>query len=328
MMIISSVLIQESCGSTERPFVIKVSTGNVGITANNKFLLPVFGANFSVKTDNEVFLNCNGPVTLTWENSGIYDISVFGEYSYVRFENGGDCKKLNEVSQWGSNVWETMNSAFFGCVNMNITATDAPDLSNCSAADDFFRAFQSCTSLNADINHWDMSRATSLKQMFAFCPNFNSPLNLWDVSGVNSLYYLFRGCSRFNQDINSWDTRKVTNMYALFYGASVFNKSLSNWRVDKVTTMAHMFRDSSFNNDIAGWNVSLVSDFKDFFKGAGLNSIYYDSLLNAWSKLLLVKNLSVDFGSSQYTGVSLGARSAIISDFNWVILDGGLRLKK
>lgn len=42
----------------------------------------------------------------------------------------GDKDKILEVMQWGNIAWESMNRAFWGSSNLQITAIDSPDLSN------------------------------------------------------------------------------------------------------------------------------------------------------------------------------------------------------
>ncbi|MBC8645287.1 hypothetical protein H9W95_18420 [Flavobacterium lindanitolerans] len=57
--------------------------------------------------------------------------------------------KLIDVTQWGTVQWSTMKNAFMDCHNLNITATDVPDLSNVS---DISSMFQGCYSLNGPAN--------------------------------------------------------------------------------------------------------------------------------------------------------------------------------
>ena len=37
--------------------------------------------------------------------------------------------KIKSIEQWGTNPWNSMESAFHGCANLMGNATDAPDLS-------------------------------------------------------------------------------------------------------------------------------------------------------------------------------------------------------
>ncbi|KAF5273167.1 hypothetical protein FQR65_LT17209 [Abscondita terminalis] len=67
---------------------------------------------------------------------------------------------LTDVLQWGTAQWTTMDSMFLGCSNLNITATDVPDLSRVT---DMFSMFSQCTILNgpANINSWNTTNVTA-----------------------------------------------------------------------------------------------------------------------------------------------------------------------
>jgi hypothetical protein len=43
---------------------------------------------------------------------------------------GYDKSRLIDVKQWGNVAWTSMSSAFYGCNNLNITATDKPNLAS------------------------------------------------------------------------------------------------------------------------------------------------------------------------------------------------------
>jgi surface protein len=110
--------------------------------------------------------------------------------------NGTDRNRLVNVLQWGTTVWTSMQNAFRGCNNLEITATDVPVLTN----------------------------VTDMSIMFGSCSILNGPSNInsWNTSAVNNMSSMFSGASAFNQNISSWNTAAVTNMFGMFSSASAF----------------------------------------------------------------------------------------------------------
>ena len=175
-----------------------------------------------------------------------------------------------------------------GCVNLQISATDAPDLTN---TDSLYRFFYGCENLNTDLSHWDVSSITSLYDTFSLSTVFNSPLNAWDVSKVIFLDETFYKCLAFDQDLSGWDVQRVvtmpatfratsfshdlgawdtsstTNMFELFRNSNQ-NHDLSRWDTSKVNTMSNMFRNSDFNQDLSIWDVSAATDLSYMFDAA------------------------------------------------------------
>jgi hypothetical protein len=68
----------------------------------------------------------------------------------------GDTQKISDIEQWGKVKWQSMFYAFSCCKNMNITATDKPDLNLVS---DMTGMFYLCDSIkiNNSIRNWNLS---------------------------------------------------------------------------------------------------------------------------------------------------------------------------
>ena len=179
-----------------------------------------------------------------------------------------DRENLLNVEQWGTAKWKSMHGAFGGCINLDITATDIPDLHNTFS---MYRMFSFCESLNApkNINQWNVSSIRDMSFAFYFAESFNQNISDWDVSHVDNMELMFNNAKSFNQDIGGWNVSKVTNMWDMFQHAENFNQYIGNWDVSNVNDMGQMFAGASiFNQPIGDWDVSSVSNMVGMFKQA------------------------------------------------------------
>ena len=158
--------------------------------------------------------------THTYSEPGDHTIRIRGTFPRIYFNDGPEKDKIQSIDQWGTNEWPSMEKAFSGCSNLQITATAAPNLSNVT---DLSEMFKGATSMNA----------ASLKD--------------WDVSNVTNMSYMFSGATAFNQPLASWDVLNVTDMTGLFSGASAFNQSLASWNVSNVTVMDEMLDNTALS---------------------------------------------------------------------------------
>lgn len=179
-----------------------------------------------------------------------------------------DSRKLLRIEQWGNINWKTMLKAFAYCKNLDITATDIPNLSNVNTLE--FMFFE-CTNLvfNPSISNWDISAVTSLKDTFNGCALFNQPVNSWNTSNVTNLSGTFQSCPTFNQFVFNWDTSRVTTMDRTFHFCSSFKENVSTWNTSNVTTFSHMFCGCSlFSSVVNTWSTGQSTEFDFMFRDA------------------------------------------------------------
>ena len=307
---------------------------------------PLYDANWDCDNASSVWeTGLTGEAIHTYPTEGTYTVCTKG--FIPRFSlHGGDNLKLLEVRQWGNNEWRTMEGAFTYAENMQITATDAPDLSN---VESMARTFIYATSFNQYIGHWDTSNVTNMTEVFTGASSFNQDIGSWDTSRVTTMAYMFYEASSFNQDISGWNVSNVTNMEGIFEEAISFNQNINGWNVSNVTNMGAMFSEAkAFNQDISGWNISNVTDMGRMFYNARsfnqdignwnienvttLNGILahsalsqenYDRILTKWSKQNVQPNITLDAHGIYYCNAQEARDKLSSAPNNWIITDEG-----
>lgn len=274
--------------SSFRPFIMEVESDGNGV-----FVIPTTGGgyNYNVKTsDGQVFNGVTGNLTIIFSSPNThYNIEITGEFPRIHFANGSERLKILDILQWGDVEWSNFTTAFHGCSNLQVSATDAPDLSNVTTMQ---QMFQNCTSLTTlDVSNWDVSSVTNMSYMFYGATNFNQDIGNWDVSSVTNMFGVFYYATNFNQNISSWDVSSVTNMNSMFAYATSFNKDIGSWNVSSVINMSYMFAyATSFNKDIGSWDVSSVTNMSYMFRQA----TSFNKDIGNWD-VSSVKNMSYMF---------------------------------
>ncbi len=261
----------------------------------------------------------NGNIRHDYLSRGTYQVKIHG--SFPRFR----AAQIEKVVQWGKQVWESMDMTFYHNRNLDIAATDSPNLSNVTSMSKMFYDSKITSStnnlstwdvsnvtdmsnmfgasnFNEDISNWDVSNVTKMNSMFFNAGNFNQDIGSWDVSKVNTMEGMFVGAVNFNQDIGSWNVSKVTDMAGMFVGATNFNQDISTWDVSNVTNMPNMFAGAvKFNQDIGSWDVSKVSIMAAMFAGAEI----FNQDISTWD-VSNVTNMDIMFASATNFNQDIG----------------------
>lgn len=183
-------------------FVIKVNvTSVVGSSGYNSF---------TISLDNtatyHLHIDWGDGTTETFDGSatGIthaYMDSLGPHYISIKETAGGglprlilgaiaDGLKIQEVAQWGPNVWSSFVSMFAGCYNLAITATDLPDT---HLVTDFTSAWAYCYNITGTFPLIDTSAATTLQSTWRGCAGLTG-FPLINTASVTDFTYAWYSC--------------------------------------------------------------------------------------------------------------------------------------
>ncbi|MDH3324942.1 MAG: BspA family leucine-rich repeat surface protein, partial [Candidatus Peregrinibacteria bacterium] len=300
-------------------------TTKTGTSNSTQITLPLessgtyhFTAYWGDGTSDVITAYNQAEVTHNYATSGVYNVSITGTIQGFRFNNGGDKLKIMDISQWGVLNVGNNNGYFYGCSNLNSSATDALNLSGTTDLSYMFRSvtnfngdisnwdtssvvnmhnmFSSATSFNGNISNWDTSSVTDMYGVFASVTSFNQPLD-WNTSSVTTMSNMFSSATSFNQNISNWDTSSVTTMYSMFFRASNFNQNLSNWNTSSVTDMSFMIdQASNFNGDISNWDTSSVT----YMYGMFFSATSFNQDLGNWNTSSVTDMSSMFYSATSF----------------------------
>ena len=200
-----------------------------------------------------------------------YRIDAYGgTFNQLSFWGSSTSKDdIVAVKQWGTTVWSSMESTFFSCENMDVTATDVPNLTNVTNMSNMFNDCRKLKNANGSMVGWNTQNVTNMSNMFSGATSFNQPIGNWDTQNVTNMSYMFLVATSFNQPLTNWNTEKVTNMSTMFSRATSFNQPLTNFDTKNVTNMSGMFYGAtSFNQPLTNFNTKNVTDMSSMFSGA------------------------------------------------------------
>ena len=200
---------------------------------------------------------------------------TFNQFSFSNFSNNR--LDIVRVEQWGTTVWSSFYRAFSYCENLDVTATDIPNLSICQNLSGMFSGCTSLVNANGSISGWQTANVTNMNYMFSGATAFNQPLN-WNTANVTNMPGMFQGATSFNQPLN-WNTQNVTNMESVFSSATSFNQPLNNWNTTNVTNMGYMFYEATaFNQPLTNFNTQNVISMRGMFYQATA----FNGDVNSW----------------------------------------------
>jgi gliding motility-associated-like protein len=253
-------------------------------------------------------------------------------FQRIIINNGTDRNRITQVENWGSTTWTSMQTAFYGCANLQVTATDVPNLSgvtdlsqmfsgcinlnspsninawNTASVREMFSMFEDASVFNQNIGSWNTGAVTNMSGMFSRASAFDQDLGSWNTSSVISMSSMFFGASSFNNggnsSINNWNTSAVTSMYSMFQQANAFNQNIGSWNTAAVTEMFQMFAEASaFNQDIGSWNTGAVIYMREMFYRASA----FDQNIGSWNTAAVISMESMFSGAGAFNNGGNGS---------------------
>jgi len=289
---------------TALPFISSWKTDNTstGSSSNNQVKLPLDFAgtyNFVVQWgdgNSDTITSYNqAETTHTYSAAGTYTVTISGTITGWKFDNVGDRLKLLNISQWGSLKFGNTGYYFYGAQNLQITATDIPDLSGTTS---LYFTFASCQALTTvpNMGSWNMAGVTNIGFMFYDATAFNQNISAWNTANITNMGGAFYNAQVFNQNISSWNTASVTGMGGMFGYAYAFNQNIGTWNTANVLDMSQMFYyATAFNQNISTWNTGNVLNMNNMFR----RTVNFQQNLNSWNTSN-VENMSYMFSNSNF----------------------------
>jgi surface protein len=252
-------------------FRLRVKSDNPGVSGNKHFTVPTTGGGYDYSIDCEddgtyEENNVSGDHTCDYPSEGNYTVVIKGLFPRIYFNESGDANKTLAIEQWGTIQWSSMEHAFHGCTNIDIEATDVPDLSGVT---DLSFMFCEAHNLTGGLGDWNVSNVKTLYSMLRYANNFNGEMSHWDTSQVKYMQHLFEGATTFDQNISGWDTSSVIDMHNMFSYAEEFNQTLALWDTSQVNDFSFMFDHAEvFDRNISAWDTSNANDMQRMFRYA------------------------------------------------------------
>ncbi len=305
--------------NAQQPFITTWKPDNV--VGSTSITIPTSGTgyNYEVDWNNDGTYDqsgITGSVTHNFGTAGTYTIRIRGTFPRFNMNSGAERLKLIDIVQWGDIAWTSMTTAFRGCANLNISATDVPNLSGVTSLQYMFGA---CTSLNspANIGTWNTSTVTNMGDVFNGATLFNQPIGNWNTASVVTMASMFRDASSFNQPIGTWNTASLTTMFRMFEGAGAFDQPIGNWNTALVNNMSRVFYDAvSFNQPIGNWNTTAVTNMANMFNFA----TSFDQPLSNWNTAAVISMGSLFYGASVFNQPIGNWNTASVIDMSGMFL--------
>ncbi len=255
----------------------------------------------------------------SYSGAGTYDVVITGTITGWEFNNGGDKTLIYDISEWGPLAFGNLNDYhFYGCSNLTISATDAPNL---TGTESLLGTFRSCTSITTiDVSEWDTSDVDDMRTAFRYLNSLTSlDLSGLDISSLTKAEDMLMSTTLPTSDYDdllvSWSAQAATAAYIFSGGNSKYTQT----SVDSGTT------DGTTSD-------KLVQSGQNFETTVTVNDIVHNTTDDTYAKITVIDSnttlsLSVDIMISGETFVIQSSAAAKARQAwqakGWTITDGG-----
>ena len=209
--------------------IFSVKTDNAGTSATNQFTIPTTGTGYlyDIETsDGQTITGLTGGTTITFPSAGTYDVYISGSFPRFYFNNVGDRLKLIDLKNFGIYAQGSTSqaSAFFGCANLIISATDTGLFENVT---NFSSTWQNCPSL-ISFPLIDTSAGANFNSAWFNCSSLTSFPLLDTSAGTNFGSAWYRCLSLTSFPANAFDTNIASNYASSFTSTKLSTQSIDN----------------------------------------------------------------------------------------------------
>ncbi|MFO0417114.1 MAG: BspA family leucine-rich repeat surface protein, partial [Pseudomonadota bacterium] len=131
----------------------------------------------------------------------------------------------------GKSYWPS-DGYFYGCSNMTVSASDAPDMTGTTS---MANAFRDCTDFNSDIGHWDVSQVQSFRSTFRNATSFSNGAGLhvepYDYYWASTSAQLYVSSGVYNGLRLKAIVPTDNSLYYYYHGRSVTTASNSGGKL-------------------------------------------------------------------------------------------------
>ena len=303
------------------PFKFTVNTAESGTSGVDQFTIPVGAGTFLYNVTTEDGYSATGLTgdhTITFPTgTGIHNVEITGSFPSMKFNSSGDRNKFSTIENFGIYGINSLDqtSAFYGCSNLLVNATDIGHLENVT---NFTQLFRSCGSI-VSIPRFNTSSATTFAIAFFGCGQLTE-FPLLDTSNVTSLNFTFTSCSSLT-GFPLIDTSSVTNFSQAWFNcnsitlfpainpisSTSFNKTWGNCAV------LNTFPANIFNNSIS------TSNYTEAFSSTNLTEQSIDNILVSIDSNGVSNGTFEQSGGEAPSAIGLAAKDSLVAK-GWTIV--------
>ena len=245
-------------------------------------------------------------------NPGLYIVSIYPITTFKFLGTSNYQTKFLELSQWGDVTWDTsLYRMFYHYTNLKITAQDIPNFSNVTIMQSMFSG---CTLLSniPNINNWNVSNVTDMREMFINTTTFNQNLGNWKLNSSVDLSSMLASsglsCQNYALTLKGWAENPSTPTNKNLGATNVKYGTVGKTYRDFLTTQkGWTFSGDIFEpscNDALSTNENSLSEKLNFYPNPTTGRIFYQSKTDESLQInntagQLLKTIKVTKGTNQ-----------------------------